>query len=131
MNLTEKIERAKTCVSFDPCLSGSGNCVKKGYAPFDCDRCGSYKKQESGEVTVLGDDTHPEKNCKFCGTKMVWGNPHNPGHLQASSCNIEDRPICHECMIEHCCHTNCLGCEYGKYPECRFLDMKRHYMSGD
>jgi hypothetical protein len=34
-------------------------------------------------------------------------------------------------MVEHCCGTNCYACEYGKYPDCRFLDMKRHYMSED
>jgi hypothetical protein len=71
------------------------------------------------------------KNCELCGVKMVWENPYLPGHWQESSCEIEDWPICHDCMVEHCCRTNCLGCEYGKYPDCRFFDLKRHYMSDD
>jgi len=60
---------------------------------------------------------------------MVWEHPDLPGHFIESSCNLEDWPICHECMVEHCVGTNCMGCGYGKYPDCRFLDMKRHYMS--
>jgi len=69
------------------------------------------------------------KNCKLCGAKMVWENPHLPGHYHVSSCDLEEWPICHDCMVEYCCRTNCLGCGYGKYPDCRFLDMKRHYMN--
>ena len=71
------------------------------------------------------------KNCKLCGKKMVWEHPYLPGHFLESSCNLEDWPICHECMVEHCVGTNCMGCGYGKYPDCRFLDMKRHYMNND
>ena len=71
------------------------------------------------------------KNCKLCGCKMVWENPHLPGHFQASSCNVDDWDICHDCMVEYCCATNCYGCKLGKYPECRFLEMKRHYMAKD
>ena len=69
-----------------------------------------------------------EKNCKLCGCAMVWVNPVLPGRYLESSSNIEDWPTCRDCMIEHCCQTNCYGCSYGKYPDCRFLDMKRHYL---
>jgi hypothetical protein len=34
-------------------------------------------------------------------------------------------------MVEHCCSTDCLGCEYGEYPDCQFLELKEHYMSED
>jgi hypothetical protein len=71
------------------------------------------------------------KRCNVCGCEMVWENKHIPGHFQASSGNIENWDICHGCMVEHCCSTNCLGCKYGKYPECRFLELKLHYMSSD
>lgn len=119
MNLSEKIERAKTCAMFNSRLSSSGNCNTGGYAPFDCDRCKSYKKSDL------------TKNCKSCGCKMVWEHPDIPGHFMASSCDIEDWPICHDCMVEHCCQTNCLGCEYGKYPSCQFNELKKHYMEED
>ena len=62
------------------------------------------------------------KACKLCGGRMVY-MPDMP--------DIEDWPICHDCMVDHCCRTNCLGCEHGKYPDCRFLGMKRLYMSKD
>jgi hypothetical protein len=71
--------------------------------------------------------TDISKNCKLCGCRMIWENPHILGHYQASSVNLEDWDICHECMVEHCVSTNCLGCEYGKHPDCRFLGLKQHY----
>ena len=69
------------------------------------------------------------KSCKVCGCSMAWVHPVLPGRILVSSCNLEDWEICHECMVEHCCGTNCYACKYGKYPDCRFLEMKRHYMS--
>ena len=58
---------------------------------------------------------------------MVWENSHIKGHFHASSCDIPDWSICHDCMVEHCVSTNCMGCEYGIYPGCRFLELKKHY----
>lgn len=81
--------------------------------------------EDSGEVNALA------KNCKRCGGKMVWENPHLPGHFHASSCNIEDWDICHDCMVDHCVATNCLECDLGKYPECRFLEMKKVWEAMD
>jgi hypothetical protein len=86
----------------------------------------------ASDKTICRSDTGKDikaKKCKLCGDRMVWENPHIPGHYHASSSDIENWPICRDCMIEHCCSTNCLGCEYGKYPDCRFFDMKRYYMS--
>lgn len=71
------------------------------------------------------------KNCSVCGCKMVWKNPHLVGNFQESSCNLEDWDICHDCMVDHCTTTNCFGCKLGKYPECRFLDLKKHYIDED
>jgi hypothetical protein len=71
------------------------------------------------------------KNCKRCGGRMVWENPHIPGHYHASSNDIPEWDICNDCMVEHCCSTDCSDCEYGTSPDCRFFDMKQNYMSDD
>ena len=74
------------------------------------------------------------KNCAVCGGKMVWENPLIPGHFQESSCELENWPICHDCMIEHCCSEECRGCKFGDATDptaCEFYEMKRHYMSQD
>ena len=71
------------------------------------------------------------KNCKLCGGNMVWENPYIPGHFHASSNDIEDWGICRGCMADHCCSANCMGCEYGKYPDCRFFEMKQNYMEDE
>ena len=71
------------------------------------------------------------KDCKLCGDRVVCENPHLPGCFHEGSSNLEGWDICHDCMVDHCVTTNCLGCKYGEYPNCRFLEMKRHYMEED
>lgn len=70
--------------------------------------------------------------CKMCGRKlgqfvgMLSGEP----YIACSSDYIEEWDYCYSCMIEHCCTTNCLGCEFnpGNYNDCRFIDLKRNYL---
>jgi hypothetical protein len=96
--------------------------IKEGYASAGFD------------TTVLAEAVTASgtvKNCKLCGGGMVWENPHIRGFFHASSCDLEDWDICHDCMVEHCCTTNCMGCGYGIYPDCRFLEMKLHYQTAD
>ncbi len=81
-----------------------------------------------GMLLVMG-EVAMKKNYKLCGCLLVWENPSISGHFHSNSGDMESWPICHDCMIEHCCNTNCLACQYGSYPECRFLEIKRHYMS--
>ena len=68
------------------------------------------------------------KTCKLCGDELACQNFDLPGRYPKTIRGFDDWPICHQCMVEHCCDTNCMGCGFGKYPECRFLGMKRHYM---
>jgi len=97
--------------------------IKEGYASAGFDTAVlDAAVAASGAVTAIA------KNCKVCGCAMAWENPHLPGYFQASSCNLEDWDTCHDCMVDHCVTTNCLGCRLGKYPECRFTEMKKHYM---
>lgn len=67
------------------------------------------------------------KNCKLCGSNLIWESPHIPGYFH----EIEDWPICHACMSDHCVSTNCLMCDYGEYPDCGFAVMKEQCMRGD
>jgi len=102
------------------------NVIKEGYASAGFDTA-----VLEVAIAASGSVTANTKKCKLCGCKMVWENPHLPEHFQASSCDIEDWDICHDCMVEHCTTTNCLECKMGEYPECRFLEMKNHYMGED
>jgi hypothetical protein len=69
--------------------------------------------------------SNPIKKCKVCGSELAWDNGRYG--LSESSSYIEDWDICRDCMTLHCSSTNCFGCSYGKYPECRFLALKNHY----
>lgn len=70
--------------------------------------------------------------CKMCGRKlgqfvgMMGGEP----LIICSSSYIEGWDYCEECMIDHCCTTNCFGCKFnpGSYKDCMFLDMKKNYL---
>ena len=75
-------------------------------------------------------ETEPPRplNCEFCGRKLIWENPHIPGHWHESSCYFgEDWPICIDCMATHCESANCVNCKYGTYPGCRFYYLHRNY----
>jgi hypothetical protein len=65
--------------------------------------------------------------CKICGSEMARETSGNPGNYTESPAYMGERwPICCDCMIEHCNYTNCYGCNYGKYPDCRFISLKKH-----
>ena len=63
--------------------------------------------------------------CASCGCELAWDI--GGGKSATSSSFLEEWHICKDCMIEHCVNANCLACNYGKYPDCRFLEMKIHY----
>lgn len=66
-----------------------------------------------------------EKKCKVCGAEMLFMCPEIlPDRIMKSSCDIDNWQFCLDCTVEHCVSTNCLGCEYGKYPNCNFLGLK-------
>ena len=33
--------------------------------------------------------------------------------------------LCRDCLEEHCVQTNCLQCDIGNWPGCRYADIKR------
>lgn len=67
-------------------------------------------------------------NCKVCGS---WLTRIDSSGVPYASSHYNGTDICDSCMVDHCVATNCLGCELGKYPDCKFLDMKKYYMSED
>lgn len=64
--------------------------------------------------------------CKMCNREL---GVRVAGSIICSSSYIEGNDYCHECQVEHCLSTNCLGCEIGEYPNCRHQDLKAHYMN--
>ncbi len=69
-----------------------------------------------------------EKDCSSCGDKLIWENPYIAGMFHSSSSNIEGFEMCKDCLVEHCCSTDCEKCEIGSYPGCEHLELKIYYM---
>lgn len=67
-------------------------------------------------------------HCKECGCWLTGIN--DLGTVYASS-HYNGTEYCDSCMIEHCVHTNCLACDRGTYPDCKFLEQKKFYMQED
>jgi hypothetical protein len=72
MTLKEKIEYSKTCIHE---VTNSGRCRLDGYAPFDCEKCTSYKKRDKiykccicGINSVDAEDGYD--TCDTCLTKI-------------------------------------------------------------
>lgn len=48
--------------------------------------------------------------------------------LSSESEGDEEKGICYSCLVEHCYNTNCLGCNWYKYPNCPHIETKKIYM---
>ena len=55
--------------------------------------------------------------CRMCNS-IVSIKTDNGWILSSESEGDESKGICHSCLVEHCLHTNCLGCDWYKYPDC-------------
>lgn len=64
-------------------------------------------------------------NCEVCGCWLVDEHPDCPGMFYASSDYVGTN-LCYDCMSEHCSQTNCLGCEIGSYPNCKYAYLKKN-----
>lgn len=65
--------------------------------------------------------------CKVCGNPM--GVQTAIGILAKS--NYLGTDICRDCMIEHCCNTNCVDCKLENYSDCSYVSLKEYYMSNE
>lgn len=66
--------------------------------------------------------------CRVCGNKVGWKFTDEQWLLSSNAEGIEERGICHTCLVEHCCNTNCLGCDWYEYPNCPHIQTKKIYM---
>ena len=88
------------------------------------------KNYEASLMEVLGAEKVPAAIpvCKVCGDRM--GVKTAVGVIATS--NYIGGDICYDCQLEHCLHTNCLGCEIGNqfdnYTKCEHLDRKKLYL---
>lgn len=87
------------------------------------------KRSDDALPYILNDEVEPIEIpvCKICGAKM--GVETAIGILMKS--NYQENGICHDCQVDHCCSTNCLGCTLYKYPDCPYIEMKKIYMEDD
>lgn len=103
------------------------------YPHFECALAthGSNSLTTKDAVLLLDPDTkwintlqniYLQKHCSQCNAKTVWEDEH--GILLYSSDDLPGMHICRCCMEEHCNTTNCLQCDYGKYPDCKYRYLK-------
>ena len=68
--------------------------------------------------------------CRICNTRVSI-RTQNGWILKSNSEGDESKGICHECLVEHCVQTNCLGCDWYKYPHCPHTKTKMIYLMED
>ena len=56
-----------------------------------------------------------------CGKPMIVENQ----EYMISTGNYVGITTCRSCMAEYCNQANCLGCDRGNYPACKFKSFKR------
>lgn len=69
---------------------------------------------------LMDSETKYTTNCSVCGSEIIF---EDNGRFFASSDYI-GTDMCRPCMEEHCKSTNCLACDIGKYPDCKYLYLK-------
>lgn len=73
------------------------------------------------------------KNCKQCGSQIVWKQTFIDGSIITTSSDyIPGCEYCHDCMVEHCLQTNCLMCNRStskNYKNCDHFCRKCYYMN--
>ena len=65
--------------------------------------------------------------CRICGMNVAVKTD-NGWILSSSAEGDESKGICHDCLVEHCCSTNCFGCDWYQYPNCPHIETKKIYM---
>ena len=66
--------------------------------------------------------------CRMCNKNVAAAKLDESFILSSESEGDESKGICHSCLVEHCCNTNCLGCDWYKYPNCPHIETKKIYM---
>lgn len=64
-----------------------------------------------------------EQNCEYCGRPLVRKIPTGPRYFTSTE-DYVGAPLCRQCLEEHCLQTNCVQCEIGKWPNCRYSYIK-------
>ena len=64
------------------------------------------------------------KNCVKCGRPLIQLVQDRRPFFR-SNYEYVGASLCRDCLEEHCVQTNCLQCDIGNWPGCRYVDIKR------
>ena len=84
-----------------------------------CPSCGEPIEYEKAEPVHW-----QEQDCVKCGCALIRLVRCNTPFFQAKY-EYVGATLCRNCLEEHCVQTNCLQCEIGNWPNCRYADIKR------
>lgn len=110
-----------TCSTCDKHLNEGGSHGQRRWN--FCPICGEQIEWDKVKPIVW-----KERNCDVCGGWLVRFHP--AGFWYASSDYI-GMDTCRTCWLEECLSTNCLSCTRGKYPDCKWLGLKKSYQEED
>ena len=65
--------------------------------------------------------------CRVCNGAVGWRDG-DRFLLSSNSEGDEGKGICHDCLIEHCCNTNCSDCDLYSHTDCPHVETKKNYM---
>lgn len=69
-----------------------------------------------------------EQNCTACGRPLIRRMGEPSPYFVATGDYVPGAPLCRTCLEKYCTQTNCLQCELGSWPGCRYVSIKQHMM---
>lgn len=86
-----------------------------------CPGCGAFIEYDKAEQVHWS-----EQSCIACGRSLIYRVKADNPYFMTTFDFVAGSPLCRSCLEEHCVQTNCLQCDIGNWPDCRYAYIKRH-----
>ena len=98
---------------------------------FNLQKCLAAPRRGCGRA-IEYDKAQPvrweEQNCTACGRPLIRRMGEPSPYFVATGDYVPGAPLCRTCLEKYCTQTNCLQCELGSWPGCRYVSIKQHMM---
>ena len=86
-----------------------------------CPSCGEPAEYEKAVHVIWR-----KRECAHCGRLLSYRANTKFSIFVTTLDYVRGVSLCRDCLEEHCAQTNCLQCDIGQWPNCRYAFIKQH-----